>query len=421
VTLNAGYRKVMQKATAILVVISVVLSSIIAIQSYYYGLAGVPLFAAKEPANALQGQMQASGQFLQNNAETVKQSNYTMSTALDSESAALNKVFEETNGSVVQITNTVKTVLPNIIINGNPYESQSTRLGSGFVYDSEGRIITNNHVVDGAKTVDVTFVDGNIYSAKVVGTDAFSDLALLQITDNLESEHLSPLVLGNSSQLQVGQQVIAIGNPFGLSDTMTTGIVSQVGRLLPNPGMGFSIPSVIQTDAAINPGNSGGPLLDLQGNVIGVNTAIKSNTGEFSGIGFAIPSNTVARIAPGLMKDGKYDHPWLGISGTSLTPELADQLGLPHDFKGVVISSVTPGGPADIAGIHGSTKNNAPSGDVATAIDGHAVKRIDDIIFYIEEQTSVGDTVVITIQRDGQSHDINVTLQSRPLPEMQTG
>lgn len=339
---------------------------------------------------------------------------------LDTESAALNQVFKETSNSVVQITSSVKTVVPNIIINGNPLEQQSTRLGSGFVYDTEGRIITNNHVVDGAKTVDVTFVDGNTYSAKVAGTDTFSDIALLQITDDFSGEHLVPLSLGDSSQLQVGQQVIAIGNPFGLSDTMTTGIVSQVGRLLPNQEMGFSIPSAIQTDAAINPGNSGGPLLDIKGNVVGVNTAIKSSTGDFSGIGFAIPSNAVSRIVPHLIKDGKYDHPWLGIAGTSLTPDLAEKMGLARDFKGVAIASVTPGGPADKEGIVGATRNDVPAGDVITAIDGHAVKRIEDVIFYIEEHTSVGDKVTITVYRDGHSQDLAATLQARPLPTVQT-
>ena len=214
--------------------------------------------------------------------------------------------------------------------------------------------------------------------------------------------------------------MIAIGNPFGLSDTMTTGIVSQLGRLLPNQEMGFSIPNAIQTDAAINPGNSGGPLLDIHGNVIGVNTAIKSNTGEFSGIGFAIPSSTVNRIVPHLMQEGKYDHPWLGISGASLTPDLAEQLGLARDFKGVAIASVTPGGPADKAGMIGATKSNVPAGDVITAINGHTGKRIEDVIFYIEEQTAVGDNVVITVNRGGQSQDLTATLQARPLPVMQT-
>ncbi len=414
----------MQKEVAILTIISVLLSSALAIQVMRDG--GLALGQLVSPAgqtapntNAGQQQQQYGAKGAASTSTTTVSSS-NASAILDAESAALNQVFKKAGGSVVQITSSVKTVIPNIIINGNPLESQSTRLGSGFVYDTQGRIITNNHVVDGSKTVDVTFVDGNTYSAKVVATDAFSDIAVLQITDDFSSEHLTPLPLGDSSRLQVGQQVIAIGNPFGLSDTMTTGIVSQVGRLLPNEEMGFSIPNVIQTDAAINPGNSGGPLLDLQGNVVGVNTAISSNTGEFSGIGFAIPSNAVARIVPHLIQDGKYDHPWLGIAGTSLTPDLAEKIGLPRDFKGVAIASVTPGGPADKAGIIGTTRNDIPAGDVVTAIDGHAVKRIEDIIFYIEEHASVGDRVTITVYRDGHSQDLTATLQARPLPVMQT-
>jgi S1-C subfamily serine protease len=416
--------KTVQKEVAILTIISVLLSSALAIQVMRDG--GLALGQLVSPAtqtapntNAGQQQQQYGSKGAAGTSTTTVSSS-NASAILDAESAALNQVFKKAGGSVVQITSSVKTVIPNIIINGNPLESQSTRLGSGFVYDTQGRIITNNHVVDGSKTVDVTFVDGNTYSAKVVATDAFSDIAVLQITDDFSSEHLTPLPLGDSSQLQVGQQVIAIGNPFGLSDTMTTGIVSQVGRLLPNEEMGFSIPNVIQTDAAINPGNSGGPLLDLQGNVVGVNTAISSNTGEFSGIGFAIPSNAVARIVPHLIQEGKYDHPWLGIAGTSLTPDLAEKMGLPRDFKGVAIASVTPGGPADKAGIIGTTRNDIPAGDVVTAIDGHAVKRIEDIIFYIEEHASVGDKVTITVYRDGNSQDLTATIQARPLPVMQT-
>jgi len=400
----------MQKGIAILAAISIVVSSLLAIQVMHDGGLAVGQPAYKAPAQTVQA--------AQGNGNVTITAN--ASATLDAQSAILNQVFKKAGGSVVQITSKVKTVIPNIIINGNPLESQSTRLGSGFVYNTDGRIITNNHVVDGAKTVDVTFVDGDTYSAKVVGTDAFSDIAVLQITDDFSSESLTPLPLGDSTQLQVGQQVIAIGNPFGLSDTMTTGIVSQVGRLLPNQEMGFSIPNAIQTDAAINPGNSGGPLLDIQGEVIGVNTAIRSNTGEFSGVGFAIPSSAVARIVPHLVQEGKYDHPWLGIAGASLTPDLAEQLGLPRDSKGVVVSSVTPGGPAYAAGIVGGTKNNMPTGDIITAIDGHQVKRIEDVIFYIEEHTSVGGRVTITVTRDGESHDLTATLQARPLPVMQT-
>ncbi len=404
----------MQKVVGILIAISILLASALAIQVSRDG--GLAVGQTENPVAKAAPDTSSS----QQNPSTTAIVN-SGSAVLDTESLTLNQVFKKTNNSVVQITSSVKTVVPNIIINGNPLESQSTRLGSGFVYDTEGRIITNNHVVDGARTVDVTFVDGNTYSAEVVGTDAFSDIAVLQITDDFSDEVLSPLQLGNSSLLQVGQQVIAIGNPFGLSNTMTTGIVSQVGRLLPNPELGFSIPSAIQTDAAINPGNSGGPLLDAQGNVMGVNTAITSNTGDFSGIGFAIPSNTVARIVPHLISEGKYDHPWLGITGTNLTPDLAEKKGLPRDFKGVAIASVVPGGPAEKAGIIGGSGNDLLAGDVVTAINGHTVKRIEDIIFYIEEQTSVGDKVTITVHRDGQSQELSATLEARPPPMAQIG
>ncbi len=327
-------------------------------------------------------------------------------------------IFKQANNSVVQITSKITTVNTHIIINGNPLESKSTKLGSGFVYDTEGRIITNNHVIDGAQTVDVTFVDGNTYTAKIVGTDTFSDIAVLQITDDFSDEKLVPLAISDSSELQVGDQVIAIGNPYGLSDTMTTGIVSQVGRLLPNQDAGFSIPNVIQTDAAINPGNSGGPLLNMRGEVIGMNTAIKSNTGDFSGIGFAIPSNTITRIVPVLIEKGSFSHPWLGISGTSLTPDIAQSLGLPRNSKGVVISDVVKGGPADKAGLHSATVNgNAlKEANIILSIDGKPMKRIEDVIFYIEEYKAVSDNVLLTVERGGQTQSLTVTLEARPLP-----
>jgi S1-C subfamily serine protease len=336
----------------------------------------------------------------------------------------LTRIFKQVENSVVQITSKVSNNNQDIIINDNPSESQSTRLGSGFVYDNEGHIVTNSHVVDEAKTVDVTFVDGNTYTANVIGTDPSSDISVLQIKDSSflsssgEISTAMPLVIGNSSDLQVGQQIIAIGNPFGLSDTMTTGIISQVGRLLPNPDTGFSIPDGIQTDAAINPGNSGGPLLNMQGQVIGINTAISSSTGVFSGIGFAIPSNTLTRIVPVLIQKGSYEHPWLGISGGSITPDLAQSAGLPKNFKGVVIGSVQSGSPADKAGLRGVSQDimnlNTHIGDTITAIDTHPVKRIDDIINHIEAHTSVGDSVKLTVNRSGKTMDLNVILQTRP-------
>lgn len=331
-------------------------------------------------------------------------------------SSLLTDIFKRVENSVVQITSRVNdTSNMQIIINGNPLEGQSTRLGSGFVYDNQGHIVTNNHVVNGAKTVDVTFVDGNTYKARVIGTDSSSDLAALLITDNFSVEQVVPLVIANSSSLQVGQQVIAIGNPFGLSDTMTTGIVSQTGRLLPNPDTKFGIPNGIQTDAAINPGNSGGPLLNLQGEVVGMNTAISSSTGEFSGIGFAVPSNAITRILPALIQTGTYTHPWLGISGGSIPPALAKSAGLPINYRGVLVASVQAGSPAEKAGLYGSQDvNSKPTGDIIVAVDGHKVKRIDDIINYMETQKSVGQTVKLTVNRNGQIMDLTATLQPRP-------
>ena len=334
-------------------------------------------------------------------------------------SSSLTDIFKQVQNSVVQITSKGNGI--QIIINGNPPADQQSRLGSGFVYDQQGHIISNSHVVNGAKTVDVTFVDGNTYTANVIGNDPSSDVAVLQITDNNYSSAEKrgvPLVLANSSKLQVGEQIIAIGNPFGLSDTMTTGIVSQIGRLLPNQDTGFSIPNGIQTDAAINPGNSGGPLLNMQGQVVGMNTAILSGTGGFSGLGFAIPSNIIIRIVPTLIQKGSYDHPWLGISGGSMTADVAQSGGLPVNYKGVVVSSVQSGSPADKAGLKGTTRDimgpNTHIGDIITAIDGHSVKRIDDIINYIEMHKSVGSNVKLTINRNGQTKDLNAVLQARP-------
>jgi len=334
-------------------------------------------------------------------------------------SSSLTDIFKQVQNSVVQITSKGNGI--QIIINGNPPVDQQSRLGSGFVYDQQGHIISNSHVVNGAKTVDVTFVDGNTYTANVIGNDPSTDVAVLQITDNNYSsaEKMGvPLVLANSSKLQVGEQIIAIGNPFGLSDTMTTGIVSQIGRLLPNPDTGFSIPNGIQTDAAINPGNSGGPLLNMQGQVVGMNTAILSGTGGFSGLGFAIPSNIIIRIVPTLIQKGSYDHPWLGISGGSMTADVAQSAGLPVNYKGVVVSSIQSGSPADKAGLKGTTRDiigpNTHIGDIITAIDGRTVKRIDDIINYIEMHKSVGSNVKLTINRNGQTKDLNAVLQARP-------
>src|SRR5215472_15665590 len=330
----------------------------------------------------------------------------------------LTSVFKRVENSVVQIIAKTPNSNMQIIINGNPSQSQSARLGSGFVYDKQGCIITNNHVIDGAKTADVKFVDGNTYRAKVVAKDPSSDIAVLQITDNFSSENLVPLPIVNSSSLQVGQQVIAIGNPFGLSDTMTTGIVSQMVRLIPNPETGFSTPNAIQTDAPINPGNSGGPLLNMQGQVIGINTAINSATGEFSGIGFAVPSNMIIKEVPTIIKTGSYNHPWLGIAGSTITPDMAQSASLPRNFKGVVVASIEGRSPAERAGVHGLNQNNSSNtqkvGDIITGIDGRHLRSIDDLISYIDSHKTIGDKVVLTVNRHGQIMNLNLVLQARP-------
>ena len=356
----------------------------------------------------------------QSNIQNIK--NIDLATQ-NSPQSSLTQIFKQVENSVVQIT--AKTSNPNlqIIINGKSLGSQSTRMGSGFVYDKQGHIITNNHVIDGANTADVKFVDGNTYRAKVIGKDPSGDIAALQITDNFSSENLIPLPIVNSSSLQVGQQVIAIGNPFGLSDTMTTGIVSQMGRLLPNPDSGFSTPGAIQTDAPINPGNSGGPLLNMQGQVVGINTAINSATGEFSGIGFAVPSNMIIREVPTIIQSGTYNHSWLGIAGGAITPDIAQRAGLQLNYKGVVVSSVQSGSPAEKAGLQGVTQNDFSNtqtvGDIITGIDGHSLRSIDDLINYIDLHKSIGDNVVLTVNRHGQLMNLNLALQARPPPSLQ--
>jgi S1-C subfamily serine protease len=338
--------------------------------------------------------------------------------ATTTQTSNLTAIFKQVENSVVQVT--ARTPNPNlqIIINGNPLGGQSTRLGSGFVYDKQGHIVTNNHVIDGAKTADLTFVDGNTYTAKVIGIDPSGDLAVLQITDNFTAEKVLPLVIANSSSLQVGQQVIALGNPFGLSDTMTTGIISQIGRLLPNPDTGFAIPNGIQTDAPINPGNSGGPLLNLQAEVVGMNTAISSSTGVFSGIGFAIPSNAITKEVQKLIQTGTYNHPWLGIAGSAITPDISQSTGLPRNYKGVVVGSVQTGSPAQKAGLQGVSQDQSSNtqhvGDIIIRADGHPLRSIDDLINYIDTKKSVGDNVMLAVNRHGQIMNINVVLGTRP-------
>jgi S1-C subfamily serine protease len=338
------------------------------------------------------------------------------SSSSSARSPFLNNMFKQVENSVVQITS--KIPANNTI---NSQTQNTTALGSGFVYDKQGRIITNAHVVGASKTVDVTFVDGNRYTAKVMGRDGDSDVAVIQITDNNITKSLKPLTIGNSSKMEVGDPVIAVGNPFGLSDTMTTGIVSGINRVLPSSGVGFSIPDAIQTDAPINPGNSGGPLLNMQGQVIGINTAgiFDSDQGGSTGLGFAVSSNTVMRIVPTLIEKGHYIHPYVGLTSTTLTSDLAETINasLPINFNGVYVDQIKKSSPADKAGIHGSTIDQYSTkhgGDIITAVDGHAINKSDDLNSYIDDHKSVGDSAVFTIYRNGHILNLKITLAARP-------
>lgn len=329
-------------------------------------------------------------------------------------------LFKMTQNSVVKITSTVSDPSEVTIINGVPSNGQETMLGSGFVYDTAGHMVTNAHVVGQNKSVYVTLTDGNTYNANVVGVDPYNDLAVVQITDNFTGENLVPLQLGNSSQLEVGQYVAAIGNPFGLEDTMTNGIISQLGRSLNDDETGsFSIPDVIQTSAAINPGNSGGPLLNMAGQIIGMNTAIKTDTGNFAGVGYAIPSNQIARIVPVLIKNGTYQHPWLGIEGRNLTPDIALANGLERNFKGVIIENISANSSASKAGLEAATDDQEGiphGGDIIVSVDGYPVKSVYDITSYMDDNKFVGNTMILGIDRAGKMIDVTVTLVARPPP-----
>ena len=291
-------------------------------------------------------------------------------------------------------------------------------MGSGFVYDNLGHIITNAHVVDGADKATVTFLDGSQYNAEIIGEDKFTDIAVIKVSEKPRLLH--PLEIGDSSLLQVGEQVAAIGNPFGLSGSMTSGIVSQIGRLIAAQDSGFSIPDVIQTDAAINPGNSGGPLLNMRGQVIGINTAIQSISGEFVGIGFAVPSNTVSKIVPTLIEEGKYPHPWIGISGKDIDPDLARVLDL-KQAKGFLVITVVDGSPADKAGLKGMSQTQIidgeeypADGDVIISVDDKEVRKISDILIHLQREKSVGDEMILGVLRDGVLLHIILELVERP-------
>ncbi len=333
----------------------------------------------------------------------------------DEVDALLTNLYERANKGVL-----------NIDVSGGADLSEFGS-GSGFVIDLAGNVVTNNHVIQDADEIDITFWDGRVATGKLIGADPYSDLAVVRV--DVDPSRLYPLMLGDSDKVKVGQRVIAIGNPFGLVGTMTVGIVSGKGRTLPadNPAgnsSNFTNPDIIQTDAAINPGNSGGPLLNSNGEVIGVNSAIRTDgtNRANSGVGFAVPSNTVKRVAEQLLKNGRVSYPYLGVSvDNHLTmAELAQALNLPAE-KGVLIASVVDGGPAQQAGLHGGdrqvTVRGFPvraGGDIIIAIDNDPVNSFDEMIAYLTARKQVGQTVAVTIIRNGETLQVPLTLAERP-------
>lgn len=304
-----------------------------------------------------------------------------------------------------------------------PREYRQEGLGSVFVWDKEGHIVTNWHVVNDADKIVVTFSDDTSANGEIVGSDRDSDLAVVKV--DLPEERMVPIQIADSTQSQVGQVVIAIGNPFGLEGTMTTGIISALGRSLPVQdeniqGPYYTIPDVIQTDAPINPGNSGGVLVDIQGQLIGVTTAIESPVRANAGIGYVIPSTIVKKVVPSLIKTGHYEHPWIGISGTTLSADIADAMGLDKEQHGILVVDVVPDGPADDAGMRGSDRlvtideqNVRVGGDIILKIDDQAVQDFEDLTAYLARYTQAGKTVTITVLRNGKEEVLDLTLGVR--------
>jgi S1-C subfamily serine protease len=339
----------------------------------------------------------------------------TPSGAVSALEAQVEAVYRQAGSAVVNITSV--TYAYDFFFNPVPQEGT----GSGFLYDDQGHIITNYHVIEDAEELSVTLADGETYAAEIVGEDPTNDLAVIRIQ---AADLPAPVPLADSDALRVGQFVVAIGNPFGLERTLTVGVISSLGRVIRGPENNF-IGEVIQTDAAINPGNSGGPLLDLAGRVIGVNSQIVSPSQANAGVGFAVPANTVQRVVPELIERGSYPHPWLGIEPVSLTAERARafrQAGMeiPVD-RGVLVLEVVRGGPADDAGIRGGDRlvrlgrYRVPlGGDIITAVDGQTVDDYQDLTVYLETETRVGDAVQIKVIRDGEEETFQVTLEERP-------
>jgi len=342
---------------------------------------------------------------------------------VDYETAVLVNIYEQVNPSVVNISVYARgdSIHGEAVPGLDPDSLLPTSGGSGFVWDADGHIVTNNHVVDGADRIVVKFSDGTMSLADVVGTDEDSDLAVIAIDP--VGYALVPVLRGRLEDVRVGQRVAAIGNPFGLEGTLTSGIVSAIGRSIPSRAS-FSIPASIQTDAPINPGNSGGPLLNERGEVIGVNAQIRSEERANSGVGFAIPISIVERVVPSLIENGRYDHPYIGISGETFSPICADLTGYDPTLRGAIVVDVLRGTPAARAGLQGGTRDvesdypdicpRRVGGDLIVAVNDTPIASFDDVLGYLQRFSSPGDTVDFTVLRDGESLSIPVTLDVRP-------
>ena len=348
--------------------------------------------------------------------------------------AAYEQIYQRVLPSVVSITvtATVTQTLPSLPFDFDfnfpnqeiPRQFQQRGAGSGFVWDTQGHVVTNNHVIQGADVVRVRFSDGTSALAEVVGADTDSDLAVLEV--DVPVNLLKPVELADSTQVKVGQIAVAIGNPFQLEGSMTTGIISGTGRSLAleptdTSGSTYSIPDVIQTDAAINPGNSGGVLVDINGRLIGVTTAIESPVRGNAGVGYVVPSAIVQKVVPILIEEGDYQHPYIGISGTDLSADLAELMDLPASQRGALVLQVNPGSPADEAGLRGSDRQASldgqdvnVGGDVITAINGQVIEDFEDLVTYLARYAYVDETIILTVLRNGQAQDISLTLAARP-------
>ena len=341
-------------------------------------------------------------------------------TNVDDSDNILSSIFDNVSSSIVQVV----SVIPPLF-NLNPQAQNTTEVGAGFIYDDAGHIVTGNHVLAGANNASVVFKDGDRYNATVVGRDAFTDTAVIKIIANNNTAppetniFFDPVTLGNSSSLRIGDHVVTIGYPFASKIAMTAGIISQTDYLLYFPFLGYSVPDTILTDVAVNPGNSGGPLINMRGEVIGMiygrlNPTIPSPE-QFPGLSVAIPSDTINRVADGLIQDGFYIHPAVGITGSTLTVDLAKQFkDIPDDLEGVLVDTVVRGGTADIAGIDAATTNKygeRQSGDVITALDGNSIVDIEGLLSYVQENKTIGENIVFTVYRNGVYLNLSAPLQ----------